>query len=432
MGKGMTMTSSKVTKGEKKSKAPSSKAKAPKNPKAKKAKRGMKGMMKAPPSAAPSPEPTPAATFSPVSQNIPATAAPSPEPSSGLSAEPSRPAPTPAPTLQTIAAIIDGEPDLTILSCVLQRASGGTVEFDFRLIFNGTFPFPFSRRNLLFQQDNPFRTNDLLNHLDEPGSDFTFFAPRNSAFIRTSNRLLTLLIFYDDFLPHLEDLLLYHGLEGGRFISDFANPDTITTLNLEQAVFRGRNPLRVNGIAAVVEPNIDASNGVVHKIQGVLAPAWVGNSLLDLTNSIGNLSIVLELLVLSGLESALGGTIFDPIENVMPSSQGTQGLTLLAPTNDAFNALDGPTDLPFLRDPANGAELEQILKYHIVDPGVFTSPRLINGANLTTASGDVVVSVIDEIVMFNQATATSESILANNGVQYVINAVLNPQSVDGF
>jgi uncharacterized surface protein with fasciclin (FAS1) repeats len=346
------------------------------------------------------------------------------------------PAPTPAPTMQTIAQIIENDNDLDVLECLLSRVSGTAFEFDFRLMFNGTFPFPFSRRNLRFQQDNPYRTNDIVNLLNQPGDDFTFFAPTDNALrnaFRQSNRLFILLFFYDDFLPHLEDFLLYHGLDEARFSSQLDNGDSSTTLNTERVGFRRTGgTLRVRGVT-VVESDIGASNGVVHKINGLLLPAWVRNSLLDLTrmNSTGNLSILFELLVVSGLESALGGTIFDPIENPMPSSNRTQGLTLLAPTNEAFNALDSPVDLVFLRNSTNRAELERILRYHIVDPGVFTSPRLINGANLATASGDVVVSVVDEIVMFNQATVMGDNILANNGVLYVVNAVLNPPAFGG-
>jgi transforming growth factor-beta-induced protein len=119
----------------------------------------------------------------------------------------------------------------------------------------------------------------------------------------------------------------------------------------------------------------------------------------------------------------------DAVQN--PSIQGTQGQTLLAPTDAAFRALDGPVNLAFLRDSGNADRLTGILRYHIVG-GVFTSPLLMDGSTLSTDSGDIGVSVDNQIIMFNQATATSESILANNGVLYVIDAVLTPPSLDRF
>jgi uncharacterized surface protein with fasciclin (FAS1) repeats len=308
----------------------------------------------------------------------------------------------------TITEFIEGEPDLSILFNALQRVSGFDV--DFRPIFNG-------RRNLLFQKNNTFRTNDLFNILDEPG-DYTFFAPTNNAFRLLPSELLEILFFDDDFLPHLEDLLLYHGLVGERFISQFGN-ENIATFNIEPVRVRRRpnGILSVNAIT-VGDSNNDASNGVTHKLSGVLTPAWLRNSVLDFTNTTtGDLSILYELLLLSGLDQVL---------NILGS-----GVTLLAPTNDAFNDLDGDTDLSFLRDPANRVELDRILRYHVVD-GVFTSPRLTNGSNIPTEFGSITVSVVDQIIMFNQATATSESILASNGVLYEISAVLNPDTGAGF
>jgi uncharacterized surface protein with fasciclin (FAS1) repeats len=52
--------------------------------------------------------------------------------------------------------------------------------------------------------------------------------------------------------------------------------------------------------------------------------------------------------------------------------------------------------------------------------------------SVSTESGqNVKGSVVDGIVKLSQATASSESILAYNGVLYVINAVLNHDSEGG-
>jgi uncharacterized surface protein with fasciclin (FAS1) repeats len=111
-------------------------------------------------------------------------------------------------------------------------------------------------------------------------------------------------------------------------------------------------------------------------------------------------------------------------------------LTLVAPTNDAFAALGGAV-LDSLRDPENQQALVDILEYHIII-GVFTSPELEDGVSLLTEqSGSIEVSIIEDSnvveFMFNQATVvSSDSILANNGILYKIDAVLNPNSVNGF
>jgi hypothetical protein len=52
----------------------------------------------------------------------------------------------------------------------------------------------------------------------------------------------------------------------------------------------------------------------------------------------------------------------------------------------------------------------------------------MDGSTISSGSGDVAMSIVDQIIMFNQATATSESILADDGVLYEISAALDPDS----
>jgi uncharacterized surface protein with fasciclin (FAS1) repeats len=260
-----------------------------------------------------------------------------------------------------------------------------------------------------------FRRVNLLQILDEPG-DFTFFAPTNNAFTLIPQELLELLFLRDEFIPHLEDLLLYHALNGKRFAADFAADEIITAFNTEGLLVTQGNPLRINAIPAV-RTNINASNGVTHVINGVLAPDWVANSILGFVTSMDDLSILFELLEIAKLDDKL--------------DKFGDELTFVAPTNEAFTAL-GDAVLDSLRDPDNQKALVDILEYHIIK-GVLTSPELSDGDSLNTRQrGSVEVSV-NEDIMFNQATVvSSDSILANNGVLYKIDAVLNPDSVDGF
>jgi transforming growth factor-beta-induced protein len=282
-------------------------------------------------------------------------------------------------------------------------------------------------RKLLFVQGSPIRRANLLQVLDEPG-DFTFFAPNNNAFRSIPVRFLELLFLQDAFIPHLEDLLLYHGLIGERFVADFFAIEIINTFNNEGVQVR-REPsnsllnLLVNG-NSVRRRNINASNGVTHVIGGVLAPDWVSNSILDFVVVASDLSLLFEFIERAGLSDALD--VFG------------QELTLVAPTNAAFNAL-GTAILEALRDPANQQFLIAILAYHVI-LGVITTDALdeLDGSSLATAEGSaVVVSVEVELGVtirtINQARVMStDSILANNGAFYRIEAVLNPNSLDGF
>jgi transforming growth factor-beta-induced protein len=269
-----------------------------------------------------------------------------------------------------------------------------------------------------------FRRINLLELLDEPG-DFTFFAPTNDAFTSIPEKLLVLLFLRDEFAPHLEDLLLYHALEGTRLVQDFFAVEIITTFNTEGVLVR-TNPLLINGIS-VARPNNNASNGVTHIINGVLQPDWVANSIIGFVSSMDNMSLLFEFLERAGLVQEL-------------DKLGDE-LTLVGPTNDAFTAL-GEERLAFLRDPDNQSSLVEILEYHII-LGVFTSPELVNGDSLDTRrqGSSVEVSVGGITIMFNKANVvprngingvSSDSILANNGVLLKIDAVLNPDSLGGF
>jgi uncharacterized surface protein with fasciclin (FAS1) repeats len=251
--------------------------------------------------------------------------------------------------------------------------------------------------------------------LHEPG-DFTFFAPTNTAFRLIPVEVLELLFLQDEFISHLRDLVLYHALEGKRLAADFIAVQIISAFNKE-GVLVLQNPLRING-HSVARPNSNASNGVTHIINGVLQPDWVANSIIKFVSSIDDLSLLLEFLERASLVQELG-TLGDE-------------LTLVGQTNNAFTAL-GDDLLGFLRDPSNQQFLVEILEYHIIK-GVFTSPELANGDSLDTRTqGSSVQVSVGETIMFNQANVvSSDSILVNNGVLYKIDAVLNPNSLDGF
>jgi uncharacterized surface protein with fasciclin (FAS1) repeats len=325
------------------------------------------------------------------------------------------PSPTIAPThSMTIADFLEVDVDLSILVAGLERLND--VAVDLTLIFDGDIPCIECGRKLALRRIN------LLQFLDEPG-DFTFFAPTNAAFKALPRKLLVLLFTSDDFLPHLEDLLMYHGMHGVKFSTDFMAREMITSFNSEKFLVHN-NPFQLNNGIPVVRANFPASNGVTHVVGGVLAPAWVDRSLLDFTKTMSDLSLFLEFLILAELETLLD--LFG------------DAYTFVAPTNDGFRAV-GDATLTKWRDPANQEDLVRILEYHVVF-GVYPSALLTDGASLTSTQldrktwdfGEMSVSVNGDTVKFNQATTKSDGRLANNGILYTIDAVLNPDSVEGF
>lgn len=245
----------------------------------------------------------------------------------------------------------------------------------------------------------------LVENLTGSGS-LTLFAPSNDAFGALPSDLVNTLLTNDEFIPQLADLLLYHVLSGEFFVNDLFNHLTVTALNRENLLIT-LPPIAVNGNKVVSADN-DVTNGVVHVIEGVLTPAWVGSSLTDRVVAASDLSTLLSLVILVGIEDALAG----------PAA-----LTVVAPTNSAFAKL--PQDeVDFLTSPNGKSELVRILLYHVFS-GIFTSDRLQAGAVVPTLQGGSVTVSLDP-VKFNDSKALEVDVLANNGVLHKIDTVLDP------
>jgi uncharacterized surface protein with fasciclin (FAS1) repeats len=98
--------------------------------------------------------------------------------------------------------------------------------------------------------------------------------------------------------------------------------------------------------------------------------------------------------------------------------------TLLAPTNEAFDALDSAT-LEELLLPMNQDKLQDLLLYHIV-PGFYLSEDFEDGSLDTLLEGQSVAVTIDPILFNGRATIVEDDIIACNGVIQAIDDVLVP------
>jgi uncharacterized surface protein with fasciclin (FAS1) repeats len=100
--------------------------------------------------------------------------------------------------------------------------------------------------------------------------------------------------------------------------------------------------------------------------------------------------------------------------------------TVFAPTNAAFAALPDGT-LETLLDPANLAQLQGILTYHVV-PGAVMAGDLTDGMVVETVNGEsITINVSDAGVSINgSAMVTAADVVTSNGVVHIIDAVLLP------
>ena len=104
--------------------------------------------------------------------------------------------------------------------------------------------------------------------------------------------------------------------------------------------------------------------------------------------------------------------------------QGKGPFTVFAPTNQAFSDIQSTVDT--LLKPANKADLQKVLTYHVV-PGTYTAADLKDGQELTTVQGEkLTVSVNGSTVKVNDATVEKADVNAANGVVHVIDKVLVP------
>jgi uncharacterized surface protein with fasciclin (FAS1) repeats len=98
--------------------------------------------------------------------------------------------------------------------------------------------------------------------------------------------------------------------------------------------------------------------------------------------------------------------------------------TVFAPNNKAFEKLPEGT-LESLLKPENKAQLQSILKYHVVSGKVMA--RDVTAGKVKTLQGKQInISIHDGTVMVNDATVIQTDVAASNGVIHVIDKVLTP------
>ena len=107
--------------------------------------------------------------------------------------------------------------------------------------------------------------------------------------------------------------------------------------------------------------------------------------------------------------------------------KGTDALTVFAPTNDAFAAVQPTVDM--LLKAENKSKLQNVLKYHVV-AGTVKAADLKDGQELTTLQGEKIkVSIKDGKVYVGGAEVTNPDVAVNNGVVHITNKVLVPKKM---
>ena len=118
---------------------------------------------------------------------------------------------------------------------------------------------------------------DLVETLQGEGP-YTVFAPNDEAFEKLPTGTLETLLEEEN-KDQLKSILLYHVVEGKVMASDVTNLDEAETVQGEAiSISTQGDTVMLNDTVKVLKTDIDASNGVIHVIDGVLIPVGNGDA----------------------------------------------------------------------------------------------------------------------------------------------------------
>merc|ERR1712147_141609 len=214
--------------------------------------------------------------------------------------------------------------------------------------------------------------------MGEGKGPFTVFAPTNEAFAKIPKAELQKLLDPKN-IKELDAILEYHVVAGAAVHAKDLKRDNIfktlegSHIDVEKTT---SGNVYVNPHSKVTSAHNDASNGVVHIIDGVLIPhhfkaAAPTKNIVQLAESVKDLSTLVTALTAGKLVTAL---------------EGKGPFTVFAPTNEAFAKI--PKDeLQKLLDPKNIKELDAILEYHVVSGAAVFSKDLKPEQEFKTVEG---------------------------------------------
>ncbi|MEM9877337.1 MAG: fasciclin domain-containing protein [Myxococcota bacterium] len=297
----------------------------------------------------------------------------------------------------------------------------------------------------------------LDTDLANPDVNLTVFAPTDGAFVQA---LTDLGVTQDALLgnvPLLTAILQYHILASEVFASAITEPSAQSSAN-GFAIFvapdagtvdiNGGSVMLTNGGATVTEADLDASNGVIHKVDRVLLPPDLVSLARYATDSgVAGFADLQQALVDAGLAGNFSVDLLTADLANIPQS------TLFAPTDDVFP--DGVTD---------PAILGPILSYHVVDGAAVGSDAIdfpaaptmrtveynedgamrvvplsllfdTSGSDVVINGGSAATGPFDGTTpaTIDESPAGAEVVVADlravNGIAHVVNNVLMPLNV---
>ncbi len=261
---------------------------------------------------------------------------------------------------------------------------------------------------------------NLVNALSAEGP-FTVFAPSNAAFVALLDSNPDWNVLSDIPNDVLSQVLLFHVVPSRIEAADLSNTyvNTLNTGSLGEAISLQVNVdggVTFNGDAIPTATDIEASNGIIHKIDRVMLPPNVVNLALN-----------------NGAFSTLVAALTDDrhTTDFVGLLSGEGPFTVFAPTNDAFQALlDSNADWNSLIDiPIE--TLDAVLKYHVVGGANVRSTDLVDGQEVTMFSDDTATIDLSNGPKIMTSSIQEVGIIildvqGSNGVVHAIDTVMLP------
>ena len=199
------------------------------------------------------------------------------------------------------------------------------------------------------------------------------------------------------------------------YVSTLAKGAASSSRNLSMYI-NTSNGVKINGVSNVTKTDIDATNGVIHKVDAVIGLPTI------VTHATANPNFTTLVAALTrndmpNFVSILSGTANSPF-------------TVFAPTNTAFSGLLTELNLSGL-SAIPQETLENTLKYHVVAGANVASTDLTNNMNVTTFQGGKFTITTTGGAKITDAKNRVSNIVAtdvqcSNGIIHVIDKVILP------
>ena len=254
---------------------------------------------------------------------------------------------------------------------------------------------------------NDIVANDDVNSLLDSETDLTVLVPNNDAIDAYAAAMgMTTADFIAS--ESAVDMALYHIVPNSAIMFSALSGESVVTTALGMPIsFQENEVVNATDVAAA---DLEASNGVVHLLDEVVALSDGIYQWLDASTQHNYLTAAVNFLGLDGAFSAIGTR------------------TIFAPTDGAILAYADANDLSIF-DIVYNPEFLDALLVHSVGSAALTSGDLLAAGNVTADSGDeLFITSSEGAVYVNAAEVTNVDNLTQNGIVHVVNEIIMPMN----